>query len=218
MRFAFDAEQLELRDALRDVLEKECPPEVARSPHDPRLWKQLAEMGVIGLRRELDELGLVLLLEEAGRALVPGPFLATAAVGIPALNDGRRSDWAERAAAGDAVIALGLRGEMVAFADVADLFVLEADGALHAVPRDRVELERAEQVPRLCILRLPVACLPVEAQALCPRRRERGQQPERLDRERIERVRRLRLVPRADQVPSRQGVVRRVEPLRRQPR
>src|SRR5207302_3077817 len=35
----------------------------------------------------------------------------------------------------------GLRGEPVAFADVADLLLLGADGALHAVPRDQTELE-----------------------------------------------------------------------------
>jgi alkylation response protein AidB-like acyl-CoA dehydrogenase len=143
MRFAFTREQHESAHAIRGLLEKECPPEVVRSPHDPRVWKQLAEMGVIGLRRDQDEIDLVLLLEEAGRALVPGPLLATAAVGIPALVDAGESRWVERASAGDAVIAIGLGGEAVAFAEVADLFLLEADRGLHAVARDHVELEPA---------------------------------------------------------------------------
>src|SRR5438105_8290433 len=119
MRFAFSPEQLELRDALRDLLERECPPEVARRAHEPELWKRVAEMGLLGLRAELDEIDLVLSLEEAGRALLPGPFLATAAVGVPALVEGGATGWVERASAGDAVIGVGLRGDRVAFAEVA---------------------------------------------------------------------------------------------------
>src|SRR5437868_408285 len=111
MTFAFTVEQLELRDALRVLLDKECPPEVARGPHDAELWKRLAEMGVLGVRRDLDEIDLVLLLEEAGRALVPGPFLATAAVGVPAFAESGRMEWVERAAAGEAVLAVGFGGE-----------------------------------------------------------------------------------------------------------
>jgi alkylation response protein AidB-like acyl-CoA dehydrogenase len=56
---------------------------------------------------------------------------------------------------------------MVAFADVADLFVLEADGALHAVPRDRVELERvdgfSEARPRFHVRWLPSASTRLDA-------------------------------------------------------
>jgi alkylation response protein AidB-like acyl-CoA dehydrogenase len=137
MRFAFTSEQLELRDALHDLLEKECPPEVARLGHSAELWKRLAEMGVLGLRREMDEIDLVLLLEEAGRFLVPGPFLETAAVAVPILGD----DWAE-----DSPVAVGFGDEPVTDADVADLLLLENDGVIHAVPRDRAELQPANSL------------------------------------------------------------------------
>ena len=32
MRFSFDDDQLAFRDAVRDVLAKECPPEAVRAP------------------------------------------------------------------------------------------------------------------------------------------------------------------------------------------
>jgi alkylation response protein AidB-like acyl-CoA dehydrogenase len=59
------------------------------------LWNHLAEMGVFGMLVPEAAGGLggtevdrVLLLEELGRAAVPGPVLETAAVVAPALGDG----------------------------------------------------------------------------------------------------------------------------------
>jgi alkylation response protein AidB-like acyl-CoA dehydrogenase len=98
MRFAFDADQRLFAEGLRDLLAKECTPAHVRAVwddgtgHDPALWSHLAAMGVLGmLVPESDggiggtEVDLVLLLEELGRAAVPGPVLETAAVGAPAL-------------------------------------------------------------------------------------------------------------------------------------
>jgi len=63
------------------------------SGHDPALWAQLAEMGVLSMLVPESaggmggtEVDLVLLLEELGRAAVPGPVLETAAVVAPALG------------------------------------------------------------------------------------------------------------------------------------
>ena len=63
-----------------------------------------------------------------------------------------------------------------------------------------MELERAEQVPRLRVLRLAVARVPVQLQRAGLVRLERGHQPDRLLRQRVEGMRRLRLVARAEQV------------------
>ncbi|MBV8161614.1 MAG: acyl-CoA dehydrogenase [Acidimicrobiia bacterium] len=77
MRFAFDAEQLEFRDAARNLLEKECPASAVRSAWSndtgrvPGLWDRLVEMGAF----ELDEVDSVLVLEETGRACVPEPVV-----------------------------------------------------------------------------------------------------------------------------------------------
>ncbi len=100
MRFAFTDDQLLFAEGLRDLLAKECPPATVRaawddgSGHVPALWSHLSEMGVFGMLVPESagglggtEVDLVLLLEELGRAAVPGPVLETAAVVAPALGD-----------------------------------------------------------------------------------------------------------------------------------
>jgi alkylation response protein AidB-like acyl-CoA dehydrogenase len=101
MRFAFTDDQKLNASALRDLLTKECTPTHVRAAwdsgagHDVTLWSHLAEMGVFGMLVPEaagglggTEVDLVLLLEELGRAAVPGPVLETAAVVAPALGDG----------------------------------------------------------------------------------------------------------------------------------
>ncbi|MCB9573818.1 MAG: acyl-CoA dehydrogenase family protein [Kofleriaceae bacterium] len=158
MRFAFSLEQQALRDAVRDLLGRACPPAVVRAAWGadddaaPALWPQLARMGVVGMTAPerwgglgLGELELVGVLEEAGHAALPAPLLETTAVAIPLLAalpdgpvvDGVRDRWLGAAAAGRAVIAVGLAGApFVADAARAALLLLERDGELHAVPRD----------------------------------------------------------------------------------
>lgn len=111
MRFAFTDDQLALRDAVRDLLAKECPPEVVRAawPDGPdaagarkgegaraaadRSWSALAAMGVLGVAVSEARGGLglgpvdwVLLAEEAGYAALPHPFVETVAVVAPLLD------------------------------------------------------------------------------------------------------------------------------------
>src|SRR2546423_9510892 len=97
MDFAFSEEQEMLRASARDLLSKECTsPYVRRMMEaedawDPALWKRMADMGWTGLG--IPEayggaggfLDLVVVLEEAGRALLPGPFFSTMALAVPAL-------------------------------------------------------------------------------------------------------------------------------------
>src|SRR5438105_6574029 len=77
MRFAFDAEQLEFRDAARNLLEKECPASAVRAAWSndtgrvSGLWDRLVEMGLF----DLDEVDSILVLEETGRACVPEPVV-----------------------------------------------------------------------------------------------------------------------------------------------
>ncbi len=102
MFFGFDEDQLAFRDAVCDLLDKECPPEVVRAAWDAPagrldrgVWDRLVEMGVLatlvpeasdGLG--LDEQALVLMLEEAGRAGLPHPIVDTAAVAAPLVAGG----------------------------------------------------------------------------------------------------------------------------------
>ena len=101
MRFAFTDDQKLFAEGLRDLLAKECTPAHVRAAwddgdgHDVTLWNHLGEMGVFGMWVPEaagglggTEIDLVLLLEELGRAAVPGPVFETAAVVAPALGDG----------------------------------------------------------------------------------------------------------------------------------
>ena len=97
MDFAFSEEQEMLRRASRDFLAKECGSKVVRklmdapSPYDPALWKKMAGLGwtALGIPEQYGGAGtfldLVVVLEECGRALLPGPFFATMALAVPAL-------------------------------------------------------------------------------------------------------------------------------------
>ncbi len=100
MRFAFTDDQTLFAEGLRDLLAKECTPARVRAAwddgagHDAALWDHLAEMGVFGMVVPEaagglggNEVDLVLLLEELGRAAAPGPVLETAAVVAPVLGD-----------------------------------------------------------------------------------------------------------------------------------
>jgi alkylation response protein AidB-like acyl-CoA dehydrogenase len=95
--FAFSEEQEMLRGSARDFLAKECGSKVVRrlmdSPdaYDPALWKKIAALGwtALGIPEAYGGVGtfldLVVVLEEAGRALLPGPFFATMGLAVPAL-------------------------------------------------------------------------------------------------------------------------------------
>jgi alkylation response protein AidB-like acyl-CoA dehydrogenase len=132
VRFAFSDEQLAMRDAVRAFREKECPPKVVRDAWTndtgrSGLWPRLGELGVLGvLTPEAhggfggDELDLVLLLEETGRAALPEPVVEHAAVAVPLLDDAR----AEAAAAGAVTITVAPPSGLVLYADTADLVLL----------------------------------------------------------------------------------------------
>jgi alkylation response protein AidB-like acyl-CoA dehydrogenase len=114
VRFAFTEDQVAFRDAVRDLLAKECPPEVVRAawpegevPGGAKpgegaradrervsgVWDALAEMGVPGIAVAeeqgglgLTELDWVLIAEETGYAALPHPFVETVCVVAPLLG------------------------------------------------------------------------------------------------------------------------------------
>jgi alkylation response protein AidB-like acyl-CoA dehydrogenase len=90
MQFGLNESQQILQTNARKFFAAECPmTEVRRIAEtadgfDPQLWAKIAEQGYTGVifPEEYGGLGLglvefALLIEEAGRALVPGPFLST---------------------------------------------------------------------------------------------------------------------------------------------
>ena len=97
MDFAFSEEQEMLRSTARDMLAKASPSSVVRKlmetddAYDPQLWKKLAEQGwtALGIPEEYGGFGsfldLVVVLEETGRVLLPGPYFETMGMAVPAL-------------------------------------------------------------------------------------------------------------------------------------
>jgi len=100
--FAFSEQQDELRHGVRTVLDAECSPdalrafeladEAARAELTSNRWAVLAELGAPALvvpeaagGLGLDDVDLVGVLEEAGRACLPEPLLETAALAAPTL-------------------------------------------------------------------------------------------------------------------------------------
>jgi alkylation response protein AidB-like acyl-CoA dehydrogenase len=90
MQFGLNESQEFLRDSARKFFAGECPiAEVRRlmeteTAFDAGLWRKLAEQGYTGIifPEEFGGVGLgivelILLMEEAGRALLPGPFFST---------------------------------------------------------------------------------------------------------------------------------------------
>ncbi|MGE4090645.1 MAG: acyl-CoA dehydrogenase family protein [Candidatus Binatia bacterium] len=101
MNFGFTEEQEALREATRKFLDNECPTTFVRkmmaddTAHATELWRKLAELGWLGIIVPEDFSGsggsfldLVVILEEAGKSLLPGPFFATALLGTPAILAG----------------------------------------------------------------------------------------------------------------------------------
>jgi alkylation response protein AidB-like acyl-CoA dehydrogenase len=120
MDFGFSEEQEMLRGAARDFLAKECDiPYVRRMMDDERgttekVWRQMAELGWMGLTLPeayggsgLTFVDLVVVLEEMGRLVTPGPFFSTVVLGAVALieggSDAQKQAWLPRIAEGKLV-------------------------------------------------------------------------------------------------------------------
>jgi alkylation response protein AidB-like acyl-CoA dehydrogenase len=122
--FAFSEEQEMLRASAREFLAKECPPAHVRrtmerdDAWDPELWGKLAGLGWtgLGIPEEYGGAGtfldLVVVLEEAGRVLLPGPFFSTMGLGVPALleagSEAQRREALPRIAQGEARATLAM--------------------------------------------------------------------------------------------------------------
>jgi acyl-CoA dehydrogenase len=122
--FGWSDEHALLRDEARRLLEERCPisevRRLAEDPlgHDPGLWKELAELGWLGLTipealggAGLGSLHLALLLEEMGRCLLPSPYLTNVLAARAIEAAGSRSQqerWLPAIAAGDVAASIAL--------------------------------------------------------------------------------------------------------------
>jgi len=123
--FELNEEQRILQKTARDFLKKECPKELVRelgdsqNGHSPELWQKMAGLGWIGLT--LPEqyegsgwsfLDLVILMEEMGYYLCPGPFFPTAVLGGPVIamagSEEQKKELLPKIAGGQMIVTLAL--------------------------------------------------------------------------------------------------------------
>src|SRR6059058_6655926 len=117
MDFGFSEEQEMLRKSARDFLANESPMTyVRRMMEEDRgftdaQWRKMAELGWMGLilperygGAGLDFVDMVVVLEEMGRVVLPGPFFATVVGAVALLDAGsaaQKQEWLPKIAAGD---------------------------------------------------------------------------------------------------------------------
>jgi len=125
MDLGFTEEQEMLRNSARDFLEKECPKTLVKEMaedekgYTPELWRKMAELGWMGLvipeqygGMEMSFLDLVVLLEEMGRACLPGPYISTVVLGGFAIqaagNEEQKKELLPKIANGDLILSVAL--------------------------------------------------------------------------------------------------------------
>jgi len=114
-----------LRTSARDFLQKECPKQLVRQldesdeGYSPELWRKMAELGWMGLVLPEEYggsggsfLDLVVLLEEMGYNILPGPFFSTVVLGglsiLAAGNEEQKKEFLPKVANGEIILTLAL--------------------------------------------------------------------------------------------------------------
>jgi 3-oxocholest-4-en-26-oyl-CoA dehydrogenase beta subunit len=124
MEFSLSEEQKILRKSARDFLKSECPSSLVKQMaedekgYSPSLWQKMAQLGWQGLVFPERYNGgggsfqdLVVLLEETGRVLLPGPLLPTVLGGLIILECGSEEQKAALLPGivkGDIIVSLAL--------------------------------------------------------------------------------------------------------------
>jgi alkylation response protein AidB-like acyl-CoA dehydrogenase len=181
MNFGFTEEQEMLRAAARRFLEAECSPSLVRrmmddpTGHAPALWDRLVQLGWTALLVPEADGGLggsfvdlLVVLEETGRALLPGPFLATVAAATALTESDAptlRRDVLPRVARGEVLLALAVAEESGRFEP--ELPARAADGGyvLHGTKHFVMDAHVADQLVVAARTGDGVAVLLVDAHA-----------------------------------------------------
>ncbi len=114
-------EEQMVKNLAREFLEAECPPRLAREMekddlgYPPELWRQLADLGWLGISLPEEHGGqglpltyLGIIMEEVGRAIAPAPFHSTAVPALTLAEAGtaeQRSQLLPRVSRGDLILA-----------------------------------------------------------------------------------------------------------------
>ena len=125
MDLGLNETQQMLKNSAREFLDAECPDTLVREMEEdergytPELWGKLAEQGWLGLIFPesyggvgLSFLDLSVLLEEMGRAMLPGPFFSTVVLGgmtiMDAGSEEQKQEYLPRIAEGQIIVTLAL--------------------------------------------------------------------------------------------------------------
>lgn len=164
MRFSFNDEQLLMRDTVREMLKVECHPTKLREAWEndsgrvPGLWQKFSEMGILGMLvgeayggLGMNELDVVLVMEEFGRAAVPDPFLDSSVVGAPLLQDTHDENLKTRllsgVVSGESELSTRIGTNLYAeYGDDSDLYLVENGGQLSLVSPESAQRQRQESV------------------------------------------------------------------------
>ena len=125
MDLGLNEQQEMLRRTARDFLEAECPTTLVRElessdkGYSPELWRKMADLGWLGLAFPGEYGGAggslvdeVVLFEEIGRAIVPGPMLTSTVLSgqtvLNAAGDEQKSSLLRGIARGDTILSAAL--------------------------------------------------------------------------------------------------------------
>jgi alkylation response protein AidB-like acyl-CoA dehydrogenase len=160
MDLGLTGEQEMLRTVARDFLARECPESLVRAMegdelgYSPRLWAAMAALGWQGLVVPEEHggagrglLDLVVLLEELGRALVPGPFTSTVVHAGYALmlggSEAQQRAYLPRIAAGELIACLAYTERAARFAPSAVALSATRDGDGYVLNGTKLFVENA---------------------------------------------------------------------------
>ena len=125
MDLALSEEQEMLKNMARDFLTDKFPKTVVKEieeselGYSPELWREMAELGWMGLALpekygggDMSFIDLAVLLEEMGRACLPGPYFSTVVLGgLTILDTGseeQKQEYLPKIASGEAIFTLAL--------------------------------------------------------------------------------------------------------------
>ena len=125
MDLGLSEEQEMLKTSARDFLQRECPKKLVKQldesdeGYSPELWRKMAQLGWLGLLFPEEYggsggsfLDLVVLLEEMGYNILPGPFFSTVVLGgspiLAAGNEEQKKELLPNIANGEAILTLAL--------------------------------------------------------------------------------------------------------------
>jgi len=178
MDFDLSEEQEMLKKTARDFLSKECPKALVKkivkdeSGYLPELWHKLAQLGWLGLAfpREYGGQGgsfldVAVLLEEMGRACLPGPFFSAVILGglfvLNAGTENQKSDLLSKVAEGEIILTLALTEPSASYSAASIAVEASAVGEDYVISGTKLFVPDAHIADYLiCLARTEKAILP----------------------------------------------------------